>query len=160
MPLPTTPIYDRVLSDVTNKTAKGYINTADFQRIVTNIYALIGHVYTRMAIVITARISSYGITVIPTQTEINNLCLNLEEVRVAMVAIDPTIGTVSGIVSVKTDWEAGPITQSPTFRNVNDWERVTYLLYTEAAIRSADRKPQTGIAGCGVGLTFNHRFRG
>lgn len=155
----TEPVYDRVLSDVTNKTAKGYFNLADWIRIYGNaelIHAL-EEVILSNGLTFT-EIATPTITTIPTVDDINTLLVNIETVR----ALFPT---GAGLVELKTDWGGNA---SPTYKDVNDWERNIDLLlaliiegYSGWIPDSGSpvRRHRAGVAVSGVGLTRNNGFR-
>ncbi len=155
----TTPIYDRILSDVTNKTAKGYFNLADWIRIYGNaklIHAL-EEVILSSSLLFT-EIATPTITTIPTVDNINNLLINIETIRALFPA-----GV--GLVDLKTDWGGNA---SPTYKEVNDWERNIDLLlaliidgYSGWIPDSGSpvRRHRAGVAVSGVGLTRNNGFR-
>jgi len=154
------PIYDRVLSDITNKTAKGYFNVLDWERVYNNVELL--HILE--VLILTSgttfnAIATPTMSTIPTSVDINTLLENLEAIRIEF-APAPV-----GPVVLKTDWGGQ---QSPTYKEVNDWERNIVLLlayiidgYTDWIPDSGSpvRRTRTDVGICGVGLTRNNGWR-
>lgn len=152
----TAPIYDRVLSDVTNRTSKGFINVVDWVRINDNTIHIAGLVEDIVGYsIVLNSISTPTVTDKPnlvglTGLSLNGLLNNIEKVRVAAEVI--------GTIEIKDDWVPGINQQSPTYLNVNDWERNIHLIYTAYSLTPV-RFARTGVAISGVGKTRNNKWR-
>lgn len=155
----TTPIYDRVLSDVSNKTSKGYFNVLDWVRVYGNAELI--HALEEV-------ILSNGITFNDVETPTINTILTLEDVNTLVSNIEAVralFPSGAGLVALKTDWGGN---QSPTYKEVNDWERNIDLLlaliidgYTDwiPDAVSPVRRARADVTLCGAGLTRNNGFR-
>src|SRR5574341_1195953 len=91
-----TPVTDRVLSDVTNRTTKGFFNIADWNRIYNNAQLASGLASIQKGVNI-----PFGdcpatrvITDIPSATHVNTLLQSIELMRQEMVSLIPTLTTV------------------------------------------------------------------
>ena len=118
-----TPVTDRVLSDVLNRTAKGYFNIADWSRIYNNSAHIndMAELATGGTIAFTT-LTTPSVTTIPTPASINSLIENIDNVRAAV-----DYSTVNALTALKHDWAA----DAPTFdwKTVNDWERYISAIY-------------------------------
>ncbi len=184
----TDPVTDRTLADITGKTAKGYFNLADWQRIYNNalaLNALIASVY-GVTVEFTA-IAEPTITTWPSVTDVNALLVNIENMR-AYLSVPDGIG----LLDLKTDWLAGGSVDAPDYENVNEWERqvdlmlnaiaasLSYRVYCGVAavgqvryyqVRWRDLyvwvqpsaspvlRPRTGVAICGRSMVHQNKFR-
>jgi hypothetical protein len=159
-------VTDRTISDVRNKTSKGYFNIADWERIDNNARAAKALVDFLLSISV-----SYGstitpeITTIPTVANLNTLLTNIENLRLAVDAYE-----IAGVVPIKNDWQAGPGQPAPDYEDANNWERNIDLIYNNIGDEtgymdwvedslSPVRRARTGIATTGTGLTWNNGFR-
>lgn len=144
-----TPVTDRALSDITNRTSKGFFNIADWIRIFNNA---------RLAIDVANinggesfswdHIAEPTITSIPSVTDFNTLLENIELARQGLASpLAPT--------AIKYDWEAGVNKDTFKYTHVNTWERiidVLWVAYNGAAVTvcptlSADLTITTGNQG-------------
>lgn len=116
----TTPITDRVLSDVTTPTSKGYFNVADWTRIYNNarltssltfIQAGGTEAFTPITAPTTSTIPTLFISMFQTLTA------NIEQFRARMQA-----AALLTLPSIKTDWLAGAGNVAPNYQHVNQWE--------------------------------------
>ncbi len=159
-------VTDRALSDVTNKTSKGYFNIADWERIDNNARVAKALVDFLLSIDV-----SYGatitpdITTIPTVTNLNTLLTNIENLRIAIDAYP-----ITGVVAIRNDWQAGPGQAAPDYEDANDWERNIDLIYNGIGDASGYsgwipdsmspvRRARANVAISGAGLTRNNGFR-
>ncbi len=162
MPLSITPVYDRTLTDVETMTAKGYIHLADWERIYDNSDELNDLVLTETGYSVPFSTSPGTVVeaTIPTIAQLNALIGNIEAVRAYIESIDAGLMSITGMVELKDDWLDGPNVPSPNYRHVNDWERVTELLYNRVETYTVARWARTGVARTGASLTLNNKFRG
>lgn len=114
----TTPVKDRVLSDVTTPTSKGYFNASDWTRIynnarLTSALTFIQAGGTENFTLITAPTTA----TIPAVTMFVNLTANIEQIRARMEA-----AALLTLPSIKTDWVAGAGSVAPNYQHVNQWE--------------------------------------
>jgi hypothetical protein len=159
MPLPFTPIYDRTVSDVLNKNPKGYFNIEDWERVFENASELHDLVVSIFGYSTTIYEPTYGYNHVATLEDVNSLPANIEAIRAYLFSVNPDIVDIEGVVELKDDYASGPHELSPTFRNVNDWERVTYLLYTRLSAFVSTRKARAGVSVAGADMTKNNLFR-
>lgn len=157
----TTPVTDRTMADVQNKTAKGYFNLADF----TRIYGNNVEVNTLLAI-FGASVPSFttisGVTTASTDllAIINTMVGNIENLRLWCIAIQPSyFSGLTGFDELKDDWAGGPSASAPTYVYVNSWEKVLDLAYQKILDYTADRSPCIGIAVTGSDFTYQNRWR-
>lgn len=150
----TPPIYDRTADDVDNKTAKAYLNVADWMRIYSNAQIVNAMVEFLLEINITFdAISTPTITTIPTVTQFNTLLANIERIRVAAC-----LPAITGLSEIAADWQAGSSMDAPTYLDVNDWERVLDIIFSSVA-RAVDYQPYCGVFAVGQARFYQHRFR-
>lgn len=164
MPLPHTPVYDRTLSDVQNKTAKGYFNVEDWERVDDNVIELMTLVDSKLGTGVSSSYiaPSFSLSYFTSAQDINAMCGNIEAVRSFIVSKSPVIAaslSSAGVVEIKDDWVAGPHEPSANFRHANDWEKTIYIIYNALENTTTTRKPRTGIAVCGASMTKNNMFR-
>lgn len=181
------PITDRAESDITNQTAKAFLNVVDWQRIYNNSQVAKAIVDFLLSVNVTFdNLTAPTISTIPTVTEINALLANIERIRAAS-----GLPEINGIAEIFADWQEGAGANSPDYLDVNEWEQILeylvrsfpamldYQIYCGVAsvgqIRfyqnrfrrltyiSDDpafvRRARTGISNSGVGLTRNNGFR-
>lgn len=113
-----TPVKDRVLSDVTTPTAKGYLNVADFVRIYGNarLTSALASIELGTSIAFTFVSAPTTTTTEGIYTMLNTLLSSVETLRLAMVALIPTL------TEVKDDWTPGPNEDAPDYTDANLWE--------------------------------------
>jgi hypothetical protein len=137
----TTPVTDRTALDITNRTAKAFLNVADWIRIRDNAALLASILGVSLDTVATPTTTTF-----PSVTELNYLCHNIERLRAAL--------PLPSLTPIKYTWLEGNKV-APKYTDVNQWE-LTLLTIEQYFER---RKPRTGIAGAGRGLTRNNGFR-
>jgi hypothetical protein len=149
-----TPIFDRTLADITNKTSKAYFNVADWVRVNGNAEYIKELIESFLGISIQLdTVSTPTTATIPTVTDLNTLLANIEHLR--------TVSEVIQTTAIKHDWVAGIGEKAPDYLDVNKWEQTidvichVYSNYDDYALRF----PRTGIAKSGVGRTRNNKFR-
>lgn len=148
-----TPIFDRTHADITNLTAKAYMNVADWLRIYGNA---------KLAARLVATLNGYPIQfdevaaptiyTFPKVEDLNLILANIERVRVA-ANLPPT----TGLIQVVANWAAGYNEDSPGYEDANTWERVIALV-VGAMQATADHKVQCGIAYPGQPRFWQNRF--
>jgi len=115
----TTPVTDRTIADVKNKTSKAYFNVADWQRIYNNTLLTKSLAEILLSSSISAStLTEPTITTIPTVVNFNALLTNIETLRLAVVA-----ESIVGAQTVINDaWEAGLFRSAPDWQDANIWE--------------------------------------
>lgn len=149
------PIFDRAITDINNRTAKGFFNVVDWTRINGNT----GEVKFRVLSMLGLNVSTVTLTVPitsqhPAADDINALIANIELVRDGAC-----LPMAVGLVDLKQDYQAGNGTVAPSFVEVNDWERNLNLLYTLLP-NTANYKVYCGVAAVGQPRFWQNRFRG
>ncbi|MBV5322625.1 MAG: hypothetical protein JZU60_02170 [Ilumatobacteraceae bacterium] len=149
-----TPVFDRTLDDITNRTTKAFFNIADWTRISGNAEAvnILVNFLSKTSIVFNP-VTNQLITSIPTAAELNTLLANIERIRVTC-----SLPAITGLVEIKDDWVAGRTADAPDYETVNDWERVLDILLS-ANIESADYRVYCGVSNAGQPRFYQHQFR-
>lgn len=154
----TTPITDRTYSDIVNRTSKAFFNVTDWDRINDNTAYIHNVVSDSLGVSIPiASLSEPAYefaTLIEDGGGINTLLLNIEQVRLALVARGINIPSLSEIFH---SWEAGITKDAPDYNDVNTWEQSIALIYQFFQYR--ERYPRCGLARCGSGMTRQNGFR-
>ncbi len=154
MPSWVTPITDRTELDILGRTAKAFLNVADWVRIDGNTQVVRDEINTILAMSVTITpLTAPVITDFPDVADINTLIENIDILRVAACL---PVGT--GIVSLKHDYQAGPGAVAPYYEDVNDWEGDLLLLHTLLPY-AADYFVRCGVANCGQARFWQARFR-
>lgn len=151
----TPGVFDRTIADILARNSKAYLNIADWSRIYDNASYLNG----QYAALYGSSCGPIPFTAIAVPTystqgaaaDLNTLLTNIRNLWTV-----PGL-TISGVVDIKIDWTGGISSLSPTYVDVNDWERDLDLLYEY--IRYARRRPRTGVATAGMSLTRQNGFR-
>lgn len=183
----TTPIYDRTATDIANETAKGFFNVADWERIYGNsevVHAIISFLSTHT--ITFDELGAPTITTIPAVADFNTFLANIERMREA--AWLPTLTGIVEIkddwqgggaaaapdYEDANDWERvlelvrAQIVLNADYRIYCGVARVGQVRFYQHRWRlfgwvpnsaSPVRRPRTGIAISGVGLTRNNFFR-
>jgi hypothetical protein len=114
-----TPVTDRTSADIAARNSKAFMNVADWSRIYSNSQLVnsLAAIMLDTGIVFNI-LSTPTITTIPNVTDLNTLTGNIERVRVAVIAVLPTL------TEIKDDYEAGPDKTAPKYTDVNLWESV------------------------------------
>lgn len=184
----TEPITDRTADDITNRTAKAFLNVVDWIRINGNA-RLVNTLVTvlRGLNIEFTELSQPVITTFPSTDDINAFIENIDRLREAAY-----MPAASGLVALKHDYRAGMSGDSPDYQAVNDWEKdlellrsliVTssdYMIYCGVAApgqprfwqvrwrinpnwvqpaASPVRRARSGAAACGTGLMRQNQFR-
>ena len=128
----TTPIYDRVLSDVTTPTAKGYFNVADWTRIYDNAAYVNAEILTNTGHTVTfTTITAPTTSIDPTTiiTKFNTLLANIEAMRLYVNLHGASISAMTNLV-----YTAGAGEIAPSYIDVNQWEYILYQIkiFTDA----------------------------
>ena len=183
----TPAVYDRTAQDLVDRTAKAFLNIADWMRLSgnTEYVAAFIRVMTGLNVPLDPVITP-TVTHFPSADELNALIGNIDALREAAY-----LPAGTGIVPLKHDYTAGAGGQSPNYEAVNAWERdlqlvrdclaaaSDYLVYAGVAAvgqprswqnqfrrwewvpdaASPVRRPRTGIAVAGAGYTRQNEFR-
>jgi hypothetical protein len=150
----TDPIYDRTSTDITNRTAKAFINIVDWVRINGNTEILHALIESLMSIGVDfTTLPTPTITTFPTVAQINSLITNIENIR-----INSGLPSALGIVELFDEWSAGMWGQTPGYEDVNDWERDLYIIFNNLAA-SVEYTIYCGVATVGQTRFYQHRWR-
>jgi len=143
-----TAITDRVLSDITTPTSKGYFNVVDWNRVYGNAQVTSSLVEILLSIpIVFNTVAEPTITTIPTANGVNALTGNIERLRLEVITDLPALTT-----EIKDDWGG---TLSPKYTDVNLWESTIDAIwdyyngasYTVCPTLSADLTITTGNQG-------------
>jgi len=148
------PVTDRTAADISAKTAKAFLNVADWARIYGN--AQVAHVLveTLNQIEVTfTTIADPTIASMARASAINTLCTNIENIRAGSSLPD-----IVGIIDLKTDWATGPTAASPDYITVNEWEAMIEALRA-AMVLSVEYRVYCGVAAVGQARFWQNRFR-
>lgn len=149
-----TAISDRTALDITNRTAKAFMNVADWQRIYNNAQMADTLVSFLLSTGITFdAIADPTITTIPTVTQLNTLLANIERVRVAS-----GLPAITGLVEITSIWTAGSAANAPDYLDVNTWEQVLSIIYLTIGL-SVEYSVYCGVSATGQPRFYQHRFR-
>lgn len=114
-----TPVTDRTVLDIANRTSKGFWNVVDHERVYNNSQ-LVNSLASIMLdeVIVFDTLSTATITSIPSASGSNTFLANIERVRLA-VASESIPGTET---EIKDDYEEGPQGTSPKYTDANLWE--------------------------------------
>lgn len=123
----TTPITNRTITDVQNKTSKAFFNVADWTRIKDNEHLTRSLAEILLSISVSASfIPDVTTLTIPTATEVNLLLTNIENLRLA-VAGESITGAQT---EINDTWQAGLFKTAPNYEDVNLWESTIHAIWT------------------------------
>jgi len=150
-----SPVTDRTLSDVLNRTAKGFINTDDWIRIYRNsqFVSLVISILLDTDIDFD-ELTEPTTTSFPTVDDLNTLLANIQRAKDASGLPDG----IGGLVDVKTDWTAGVSSVSPNYVDANAWEQ-TELMILESLPASLGFMIYAGVSNSGQARFWQNRFR-
>jgi hypothetical protein len=149
----TTPITDRVLADVTNRTSKGFWNTVDWLRIDNNVVYVKTLISVLQSINVTyTDLPDPTVTTIPKAADINDFVENIEALRLAS-----NLPVSAGAVALKTDYTSGESSETPDYEDINAWENNLLVLYTYL-IKTATYEVFCGVAEAGQERFWQNRF--
>lgn len=149
------PVVDRTQADIVNRTAKAFLNIADWQRIDGNTSEAQAVILAELGVnVMLEDLTPPTITDFPSADEINTLIENIERLREGAML---PVGT--GIAALKHDYQPGPAAPAPNYEAVNAWEKNLKLLY-ELAPNAAGYLVYCGVAATGQPRYWQHRWRG
>lgn|SRR5574341_403662 len=116
----TTPIKDRTITDITNRTSKAFINVADWVRIYYNARYTSGLASIKLGsnIVFNVVAPDPVITDFPNETKFNTLLNNIELMRLAVIGLS----IPGALTEIKDDYVAGINEEAPDYVDVNLWE--------------------------------------
>ena len=149
------PVTDRTAADITNRTAKAFLNIVDWVRIYDNAHVM--QVVVDFVLGITTTFNAVGtptITTFPTAADINTLIANILRV----LNVSGITATFTGFPDLIEVWGEGTAVASPDYTDVNDWELAISLILS-AVTRAADYRVYTGVAGTGQPRHWQVRFR-
>lgn len=181
------PITDRTATDILNRTSKAFFNIADWLRIHGNTeqVRLLLRLVTGIEAVKPDAVTISTSTFVSADA-INDLVKTIDDLRQS-VKLPP----IDGIKPLRYDYIAGAGGTSPTYLDVNDWERdlelvrdclikiADYIVYCGVAAAGQPRhwqaryrrwawvqpaaepvrRPRTGLAICGTGMTRQNTWR-
>jgi len=151
MPKYTNPIYDRTALDITNRTAKAFLNIADWSRVYDNTAVLnILLSFLQSTEIAFTEIPVPILTTFPSVTHLNQLITNIEAIRLAS-----GLPEIPGIVYLRATWTH---VITPDYEDVNDWERDIALLFA-AIVRAVKYVPYCGVATTGQSHFYQWRWR-
>lgn len=144
-------VFDRILSDITTPTSKGYFNVADWTRIYGNALYLKDEFQTLYGITISfTTLTTPTRTTIPTADDINNLVIDIKNVADSM-----GVG-ITGTETMRTDWGG---VDTPNYIDVNVWERNLDILNIFKNTHFVTRYPRTNIATAGGSMNRQNKWR-
>lgn len=148
------PIYDRTALDIANQTYKAFFNVTDWQRIYTNI-RLLRELISALQKYDTpfAELAEPTTSTIPTAAFINTLIQNIENIRIWW-----GIPNYQGMVPLTTTWIPGIAGTSPTYLDVNAWEKVLSIVFNNVD-ENAEYQIYAGVATTGQPRLYQHRWR-
>jgi len=149
----TEPIYDRVLADVQDQTAKGFFNVVDWVRVTGNaeVVGMLASVLKQVDIDLTTLPEATTAT-IPDVDDINAFVENIERLR-----LGAGVPAAVGLVQVSS-FSGGANGTTPDYEDVNDWERNLALL-KQYVITSAGYMIFCGVGASGQARFWQVRFR-
>jgi hypothetical protein len=149
-----TPIIDRILSDITTPTSKGYFNIADWSRINGNI-TVIDNILDAAGYydISLNSLTPPDITTIPWAGDINDLIENIEILR-----IRSGLPANLGLTVLAYDYIGGANEIAPDYNDVNDWENNLLIIY-EALPKAIDYQIHCGVPLAGNFRLWQNRFR-
>ena len=149
-----TPITDRVLSDITTPTSKGYFNVADWERIDGNVDVIKAMLDAADYLDIPLNtLITPTITTIPDVDDINDF---IENIVLLQESASLPIGL--GLVTLTYNYVGGANFTVPDFEDVNDWENNLLILY-DVLPRVIDYQIHCGVAAVGQLRLWQNRFR-
>lgn len=149
-----TPIIDRTAADILARTAKAFLNVADWIRINGNTdqVRVLMSVMLLMDVTLTD-LETPAITDFPTATDINTLIENIDLLRQ-----NSQLPTISGLIALKYDWQSGAGAQAPDYNRVNEWE-LDLLLLRDMLVNAANYLVYSGVSNVGQQRFWQVRFR-
>ena len=146
------PITNRTLTDITNRTARGFFNLSDWERIENNT-AYAAEQVERFHNTTIAR------TVLPTRTmdnymlagDINALVQNIINVKNAAIYADTSGYNITASFI--------PSGRAMSYIDVNNWERVLDIIVRRYSNLSFGRTGKIGVAIAGLRLIVQDFFR-
>ena len=149
-----TPIIDRTITDIINKTDKSFFNVADWIRINGNTTYVRALMFVLRGINIDyTELDTPSITTIPTVAEFNVFIQNIENIRLAI-----GLPAIAGIVDLKTDYEAVENSEVPDYTDANAWEQ-NLLLIKNLTISVSVFMVMCGVGASGQPRYWQNRFR-
>lgn len=146
-------VIDRTQADIQNKTAKGYLNVADWERIDGNTTHVRGMFHALRRDLDHHALTAPTRVTIPFAITINRLAENIDRLR--QYSYMPAH---CGVVELKFDYLSGLNGTAPDYEDVNDWERDLELLRV-CLFRSAHYTPTCGVSQAGQSRLWQVRFR-
>lgn len=150
-----TPVYNRTATDIANLTDKAYFNVSDWARIYGN--AVI--VYQIISIVLEVDIEFVYLAIpdmstIPNVISFNFLLANLNRIRVAS-----GLPFIVELATLNENWLAGKYAVTPTYEDVNKWERFVDLLRSKFVSGLIEFWIYCGVSAAGQPRFYQHRWR-
>ena len=149
-----TPITDRVLADITNRTAKGFFNVVDWLRIDNNVKYVGTLIEVLKGVGVDyITLPNPTITTIPQAEDINDFVKNIEALRLAS-----HFPATFGVVALKTEYASGESAETPDYEEINSWEN-NLLILRNFLINSATYEVFCGVSSAGQPRFWQNRFR-
>jgi hypothetical protein len=149
-----TPITDRTITDIVNKTDKSFFNVADWIRINGNTTYVRALMYVLRGINIDfTALDTPAITTMPTVAEFNSFIQNIENIRLA-IGLPESVG----VIPLKTDYEAIENSEVPDYTDANAWE-ANLLLIKQLTISVSTFMVMCGVGASGQPRYWQNRFR-
>ena len=149
-----TPITDRTVADLVNRTDKAFFNVTDWERIYGNAEYVNNLLRLLLSINITFdTITAPTMIAIPTVADFNTLLTNINRIR-----IGAGFEGVPDLVELQTAWTAGATAIAFTYVDVNQWEQMLFVLCGLVSAL-ADYIVFCGVANVGQPRFYQHRFR-
>lgn len=148
------PITDRSATDVTNKTAKAFLNVADWLRIYQNQQVVKAFVDFILSMNITfSPFAVPTITSVPNITMLNTLLENIENIRQA-----EGLPIIEGIdEAINHDWGEGAGADAPDYLDVNQWEYILDAIYNSIGT-VLDYRVYAGVCNAGQPRFYQARW--
>lgn len=151
----TSPIIDRTIFDVGNRTAKGLFNVSDWVRIYNNTQYVRDSILDILSVNVSfPTIATPTTATIPDVDDFNSLLTCIDELR--EVAEEYFSIEMSAVFHA---WQAGVDEPSFNYADVNLWENTLLVIYQELLVNSRLRHQITGVAITGADFTRNNSFR-
>lgn len=140
-------ITDRSVSDIANRTKKGFFNVSDWARIKNNIL-YVESVLKRFhpAVPVMANMPDKNETSMISAAEIRAMAENIERLRIAAKFLNTT-----GEAIFYAFIDGG---KCPDYAAINRWERILERIEERYRELHIGRQPITGVAICGVRKHF------
>lgn len=150
----TIAVTNRNETDILIQSDKAFYNVSDWERLYNNTEYVktIMEILLHIGIVFNS-VTPPTITKIPTVTDFNTLIANINRIRV-----DSKLPAIEGLVTLKDDWAAGSKETTPTYIDVNAWEKVVDIMMQSIGVL-VEYNIYCGVATAGMSSMYQHRWR-